>query len=239
MCLAASQARIFPIGFTNNGLVVFETHMGRGENFRDKNDEPEMKPYWGGYTYLKVYDRNHKVISSVTLDTLRTFKEADYEKVVSGVYTKAVKIAEAYKGFKPVKPTAITFADYQLKCSLASIEFDTIRDKIEIRLKNKTRHPVTVLRDTASIASNLISYFTGFETSVTAKDLKNSLAINSVRQFKADGKKLTIVHLGTGNGVGGNGKEYEAKFAFNDISKSIFFEPVLHHGHGFDFIIWE
>src|SRR5688572_22525742 len=76
-CLAASQARIFPLGTTDKGLIVMETHFGRGENFME-GDNDEMKPYWRGICYLKVYDKNHKEISSQVLDTLKQFKQEEY-----------------------------------------------------------------------------------------------------------------------------------------------------------------
>jgi hypothetical protein len=237
VCLAASQARIFPLGITDKGLLVVETRLGRAENLKDANND-EMKPYWGGICYLKIYDKHHTEIASTIIDTLKTFKQQDYERQVYRVFEKGMKIAAGYPNFKPAKPVAITFADYQQKCSMASIAFDTINNKINIQLKGNAKYPITILNDATSVAANLIGAY-GFENEVMAKDLNGNLGINSVRQFTVANKKLSIVHLGTGNGIGAPGKEYKANFAFNDINKSVFFEPVLHHGNGFDFFIWE
>jgi hypothetical protein len=237
VCLAASQARIFPLGATANGLIVVETRLGRGENFGE-GDYDEMEPYWRGICYLKVYDKNHNETASQILDTLKLVKEELLQTQIEAVFAKGMTAARRYNGFKPAKPLAMTFADYKEKCSMARILFDTVHNKIGVQLKNKTNYPITVLFKANSIASHLLSAY-GVTADSTAIALKGNLGISSVRQFAVNGKKITVVHLGTGTGFGADGQEYKPKFAFNDIDKSVFLEPVLHHGNGFDYVIWE
>jgi hypothetical protein len=246
-CLSASQNRLFPLGQTAKGLCVVETHLYRTE-FRERDKEViEMKPAWGGISYFKIYDKNYKEIYSVTLDTIRLFEEHHYDSIVGKTLKKGLELAKTYPDFVTAKQISISFCDYQQTCSKAGLIFDTINNKIKIQLSNKIKYDVKVLFDSTSIASNLLDYYGAFDDAdISAKAFNGNLYINSVRQFLIGNKKLTIVHIGSGQtfeltegGTYPPGKEYKAKFPFTDISKSVFEEPVLHHGHGFDFFIWE
>lgn len=246
-CLSASQNRQFPLGQTYKGLCVVETHLFRTE-FRENDKEViEMKPAWGGLSYFKIYDKNNKEVYSEIIDTIKLFKQHHYDSIIERSFKKGLSIAEKYPDFEFAKPTSLIFCDYQEKCSKAELQFDTINNKIRIRLPNKVAYDVNVLFDSTSIASNLLNYYSDFDDAdFSAKSFKGNLYINSVRQFQFGNKQLTIVHIGSGQtfelAEGGTyppGKEYEAEFAFTDINKSVFEEPVLHHGHGFDFFIWE
>jgi len=246
-CLAASQNRLFPLGQTAKGLCVVETRLYRTE-FREKDKEDiEMKPAWGGISYFKIYDKNYKEIYSTILDTIRLFEQHHYDSIISKSFKKGLELAKTYPDFIAAKPISITFCDYQETCSKAGLLFDTINNKIRIQLPNKIKYDVKVLFDTTSIASNLLDYYGGFDDAdLSAKAFNENLYINSVRQFQIGNKKLTIVHIGSGQtfklAEGGTNlprKEYRANFEFTDINKSVFEEPVLHHGHGFDFYIWE
>lgn len=246
-CLSASQNRLFPLGQTSKGFCVVETHLNRTE-FREKDKEViEMKPAWAGISYFKIYDNNYKEIYSEVIDTIRLFEQHHYDSIIDKSFKKGLKIAEKYPDFVFAKPTALTFCDYQEKCSKAELLFDTTNNKIRIRLPNKVAYNVDVLFDSTSIASNLLNYYSSFDDAdLSAKSFKGNLYINSVRRFQIGNKKLTIVHIGSGQifeldegETYPQGKEYQAKFEFTDINKSVFEEPVLHHGHGFDFYIWE
>ena len=235
-CLSASQNRLFPLGYCSKGLVVVETHLHRGERM---TDGVKMHPVWGGVSYLKIYDSNYKVIRSEVLDTIKTFENEDYDSIITNTFNKGLLLAKNIPDFLPAKPTSISFCDYQQSCSKASLSFDTIKNQIFVRLPNKVKYPVTVLFDSLSAASNLRNYFSGlYEEQVSASSLKNNLYINSVRQLQIGQRKLTIVHMGYGHPYPPN-KEYKPDFPFDDINKSVFKEPVLHHGHGFDFFILE
>jgi len=246
-CLSASQNRLFPLGQSSKGLCVVENHLYRTE-FREKDKEViEMQPAWGGISYFKIYDKNYKEIYSSILDTIRLFEQHHYDSIIGKTFNKGLELAKTYPDFIAAKPSSITFCDYQETCSKAGLIFDTLNNKISIRLPNKIKYDVKVLFDLTSIASNLLNYYGGFDDAdVSAKAFNGRLYINSVRHFKIGNKKLTIVHIGSGQtfelaegGTYPSGREYKAKFPFTDINKSVFEEPVLHHGHGFDFYIWE
>lgn len=246
-CLSASQNRLFLLGQTSKGLCVVETHLYRTEFRENEKEIIEMKPAWGGISYFKIYDKNYKEVYSETIDTIRLFQQQHYDSIIDKTFKKGLRLAEKYPDFVATKPISITFCDYQETCSKAELLFDTINNRISIRLPNKVKYDIKVLFDSTSIASNLLNYYGGFDDAeLSAKSFKGNLYINSVRQFQIGNKKLTIVHIGSGQtfelAEGGTyppGKEYKPKFPFTDINKSVFEEPVLHHGHGFDFYIWE
>ena len=245
-CLAASQCRLFPLGQCSKGLVVVETHLYRTESRGKTKELIEMKPAWFGKSYFKIYDKNHKEVYSELIDTIKQFKQHQYDSILGKTFSKGLELAAKYSNLVYAKPVSIKFCDYQEKCSCAELLFDTIANKISILLPNKTKHEIKVLFDTTSMASTLVSYYGGYEEMASlAKSFKGNFYINSVREFKIGAKRLTVVHLGSGDSFeltdGGTyppGKEYNAKFSFTDLTKSTFVEPVLHHGKGFDFYIW-
>ena len=246
-CLSASQNRLFPLGQTTKGLCVVETQLGRSE-YREKGKEVSgLIPAWRGISFFKIYDQNYKEIFSTVLDTIGLFKQQHYDSIISKTFMKGLALAKTYPDFVAATPTAITFCDYQESCSGAGLLIDTINNKVRIELPNKNRYDLKVLFDSTSIATNLLNYFSAYnDNKLSAKEFSGDLFINSVRQFQIGNKKLTVVHIGSGqtfNLVSGGtyppGDEYQAKFAFTDINNSVFEEPVLHHGNGFDFYIWE
>jgi hypothetical protein len=127
-----------------------------------------------------------------------------------------------------------------------SLIFDTIQNKVIVEISNKTKSEVAVLFDSTSIASNVFEYLRPHLDEFSASTIQHRLYLNSIRQFQVGDKKLTIVHIGAGQTMelaNGDfyppGKAFKAKFPFKELNESIFTECVLHHGHGFDFYIWE
>ncbi len=246
-CLSASQHRLFPLGRISTGLCVVETHLYRTE-FRDSNKViDEFRPAWRGISYFKIYDADYKEVFSETLDTIKLFKQKLYDSIVQCSFLKGMQRAKLYPGFVAARPVSITFCDYQEQCGTTALLYDSIQNTIRVKLRSKS-YDVKVLFDSTSIASNILSYYGGYDDNnpLTAMSFKGYLYINSIRRFEIGNKTLTVVHLGSGQhfervdgGTYPPGKEYKPSFAFNDINKSVFEEPVLHHGHGFDFYIWE
>ena len=76
--------------------------------------------------------------------------------------------------------------------------------------------------------------------------LGNMLFMNSVRTFSIGSKNLMIIHLESGKTFetvdGGSyppEKEYQPDFEFTEKTNGVFKKPVLHHGHGFDFMFFQ
>ena len=68
--------------------------------------------------------------------------------------------------------------------------------------------------------------------------------ISSYRIYETNKIKLIALHLATGDdlrwrkeGKVNPAKEHKPDFQFNDIKKSVYTEPLLHHGYGFDAFI--
>ncbi len=247
-CLSASQNRIYPLGTTKQGLCVVETRLTRTEFRGPGVNEIKMIPSWVGVSYFKIYDAKYKEIRCDILDTIKLFKEQFYDSIIGISLNNGLLKAEKLPNFVKAKPISLLFCDFQEKCSKAEILYDTITNTISIKLPNKSTHKLTVLFDSSSIASNIIEMYTDYEDAdpISAKLLMGELSLSSVRQYSIGGKKLTVVHIGAGQGfeyLEGEekpvSKEYQPKTAYNDIYKSVFIEPVIHHGHGFDFFILE
>ena len=204
-----------------------------------------MDPGWSGKSFFKIYDDNYKVVHEELIQEIEMFPEYIYDSIITQIFTKGLQKANKLPNLTIAIPTSIVFCDYQQTCSMASLSFDTLKNIISVKLNDNILFPVNVMNDPKSIAENLISYFTGFDgQTIDATSLKDDLYINSIRQFQIGEQKLNIVHLGIGQtfnltsgGVYPPGNEYKADYSFSDLSKSIFQEPVLHHGHGFDFFI--
>lgn len=247
-CLAASQNRLYPLGITKQGLCVVETRLYRTEFRGPGTNEVEMIPSWGGLSYFKIYDSKYNVIYTEILDTIHLFKQQFYDSIIGQSFEKGLNRAKKFPDFLLAKPNSMLFCDFQEKCSKAEMVYDTIANTINVKLPNNVSYKVNVLFDSSSIASNIIELYGAYDDAdpLSAKLLKGALSISSVRQYSIGRKKLTVVHIATGPEVElvegeymPPPKEYQPKFPFNDINRSVFDEPVIHHGHGFDFFIWE
>ncbi|MBO9703127.1 MAG: hypothetical protein J7604_23135 [Sporocytophaga sp.] len=240
-CLSADQNRMFPIGISPKGIVVVEIHMIRSDSTDGKTER--LHPLWHGISYLNTYNKNYKLIESRLLDTLKSFPESTYLNVVKAAFIKGIKQAGTIPNIIYAEPQDISFCNYQTNCKSASLQTDTINNKAYVILKSKKKQEVTVLYNPKSFASNYINYYSGFDyepSESRIKDLIEGLLINSVREYKIGEYYLTIIHLGKGQDfrqAGEAPKEYKPDIQINTLENSIFKEPVLHHGHGFDFFI--
>ncbi len=242
-CLSADQNRMFPISISPKGLVVVEIHMHRDQS-KDETTE-RLFPVWHGLSYLNMYDKNHKLIESRLIDTLKSFPETTYVNVINGTMSKGIEQSKTIADLIYAEPIDISFCSYQTRCLNVSLQTDTIANKAYVILKSKTKQEVTVLYDSSSIASNYINYYNGFDYELSESRMKyliDGILINSIREYKIGNYNLTIIHLGKGQDFRQEGevpKEYKPGYQFSTIDNSIFKEPVLHHGHGFDFFILE
>ena len=232
-CLSAHQNRVFPLGMIDQKILVFETHLHRGEF-----GNAEFEAWWRGITYLNTYNQKNQLLESKIIDTLK-FKHTDYEASIQPSFLKILQQVKKLKGFIEAKPVSIYFYDYSDKNKNFEIIYDTVKISATLKLENKN-YPINVLNDTNSIAREFLEYYTQFESKYIPV-----VYINSIRKFKAGDKTFCIVHMGNGHtfenadGTYDVPKPYAARFSFNKIETSVFDEPVLHHGHGFDFVILE
>ena len=252
-CAGAAQNRIFPLGSCPLGIVVVEVHLGRGEVLIEKEDTVEAKGIdfdvaWGGISYLKIYDKNYQTVYSEVIDSIKdflAFSTPEYNSVIGKTFDKGMELAQKITDFIPAKPLSIWFGNYKKKCKKAALLYNDKENKLFVKLSNKKEYEIPFLEDKTAISAHVFSYYGFFDEDdeetcpPEIKIPKGVLYINSVRRFDLNGQKLTIVHLGTGDFSFHKSKEYAAKFPFNNINHSVFEEPVLHHGRGFDFFILE
>lgn len=238
-CLSASQNRIFPLGISSSNLFVIEFQLYRFELIDKVNEKPKIKTVWGGDCYFKVYDENYKEIHSELIEHLKSFKEENYISTIENSFIKGKRISEQRFFYKRINQESIFFCDYQENCKKANLVFDTTLNKINIKLQNGFEKELCILDDSTTFGSNLIGYLKGFdEMEISAKSLKDNIAINSVRVYNFDERKLTIVHIA--NGYSNKLEEKKnPKINFKEEINFAFFERVMHHGNGFDFFILE
>lgn len=238
-CLSADQNRIFPIGQSSKGWHVLEIQQSR--------NDADFKPIWQCVAYHKIYNEKHEVKQADSIQTMGYFPEGNYIKVVQFLFGRALEIAKTNKSLKYLTPKSLYFCDYAHDNSEAKLSFDTINNRVYVQLISGKKHEIHVLKNENSIARDLLHARMEDENSDVNAALmfKDILCVNSVRKFNLGEKKLTVVHLGIGeflsdaNGNVPKPNPYFSKEPFNSIFNSIFFENVLHHGYGFDFMIWE
>ncbi len=186
-----------------------------------------------------MYDENYKEIHSELIEHLKSLNEQNYISTLENSIIKGKRISEQRFFYNNIIQESIFFCDYQENCKRANLVFDTTLNKINVKLQNGFEKELRILDDSTMLASNLISYLKGFdEMEISAKSLKDNIAINSVRVFTIGERKLTIVHIA--NGYSNKLEENKSpKINFIDQNNYAFFERVMHHGNGFDFFILE
>lgn len=238
-CNAADQYRLFPLGGSSSGFVFVETHLYRTTDL--KGNRYEMPSKWFGESFLKIYDKNHRLISSKLIDSLSLADKRNNKQFIQSSFKKGLLLAKKLPGFMAAKPVYLSCCDFQQKCEEAELRVDTTKHLLFVKLRNQKEYEVNVLKDTASIAGRYLQYYSGFNGGqIDYTDID----ISSVRKYTIGAGTLTIVHLANGDKpkyVEGTPKraEYKPEAAFSQLENSVVYEPLLHHGHGFDFFIVE
>lgn len=238
-CNAADQYRLFPLGKASSGFVFVETHLYRTTD--PKGNRYEMPPKWFGESFLNTYDKNQKLISSQLIDSLNLEDKSTDRVFIENSFKKALALAKQLPGFVSAKPVYLSFCDFQQKCEEAKLRVDTLKHILFVKLRSQKEYEVNVLKDTASIAGRYLQYYSGFNGGQIDE---TDMDISSVRKYTIGVRTLTIVHLANGdkpNYVEGAPKrtEYKPEASFTRLENSVVHEPLLHHGHGFDFFMVE
>jgi len=238
-CNAADQYRLFPLGKASSGFVFVETHLYRTTD--PKGNRYEMPSKWFGESFLKLYDERHHLVSSRLLDSLSLTDKISNSRFIQNSFDKGLKLAKKMPGFIAAKPVYLSFCDFQQKCEEAELRVDTLKHILFVKLRSQKEYEVNVLKDTASIAGRYLQYYSGFNGGQIDE---TDMDISSVRKYTIGVRTLTIVHLANGdkpNYVEGAPKqtEYKPEVSFTRLENSVVHEPLLHHGHGFDFFMVE
>jgi hypothetical protein len=238
-CPSAHQNRLFLLGHSDKGFVFVETSLHRS---LDRNGNKfEMPAKWHGYAFLKTYDKEFRMIESTMLDSLTMSDKTAPQKFLEKFIGKGLERMQKTNGFETAKPIYFSYCDFRRKCDEAKI-MQANSSRLSIELKNGKKTELKIIHDSLSIAGEYIRYYSGFNDGII--DWKK-LYIGSVRKFSVAGKTITIVHLSSGDEETHDGKpyppgkEHKPSFEFNRIEQSAFYEPLLYHGHGFDFFTVE
>ena len=237
-CLHADQNRIFPIGKSAKGWHVLELQKARFDE--------DFKPIWSATAFHNIYNEKHELLTSDSIG-FYTFPENDHQKIYQFFLNETIQLAKQEKSLIQVKPKSLYFCDFSHDNPEANLIFDTLNKQVFVQLITGKKYEITTLGEQSFLNTDLISIrLEDNDKSINlAQIFQDILCVNSVRKFTIGNKQLTIIHLAIGeflSDADGNipePKPYFSKLPFNSLMNSLFFEPVLHHGYGFDFMIWE
>jgi hypothetical protein len=227
-CASANQKKIYPIGLADQGLVALHVELHRGDG-----PGPGFSISWNCTSTLKIYSKNNEEISSTTIDSNERFGADTLLAKLTHYYADAFDIASKISNIQLLKPEEITYCDFGVNCSLGKYSVDSNKQKIEIEYQS-----------TAIDITRLVFKTIKISYSDSKIDAAQNLELSTVRLFTVGDKKLLIYHLGTGNkGSPADGskviaRERSADFDFTSLKNSVYVEPILHHGTGFDVFVW-
>ena len=243
-CLAAYQFKIFPVGIADDKIVTVDFKIHRDN---DVLNNDELRIIWFIRAYISTYEQNQNLIKATPFDSV-IVKSDDYLEKLKEVYDAALaKIQTEFPTIELFKPKYISFCDFQKKCKLIEIDTGTnigvdediiSTDAATIKYKNK-KYPLDIIKDTL---------YYGFNENYLYADYIQGFYISSYRIYETKKVKLVIFHLETGDLIEARiygekdippAKEYKPDFKFKDIKHSVYTEPLLHHGYGFDAFIIE
>lgn len=258
-CLNTYQFKIFPVGIIDSKITTVDVQIMRTSqyegnyilnpnmNYDEHNDwtisESEM---WILYSYISVYDKNQKLLSSTPFDTTYSIGHNYIDSLQSTFNAAYTKIINDNHDIELFVLEYISFCDFQKKCNNLETLYDSTSNTNYIIYQNK-KHKIDIINDT--------SYY-AFGSNHYNPETLEWLYINSIRTFKTKDTELIITHLITGHElsmgwltndpeIAKNSeneiirllKEYKPDLKFSDIKKSVYEEPILHHAYGFDIFI--
>lgn len=241
-CLATYQFKVFPVGIEKGKIITMDFKIHRTHQNNMETDE--FKPAWILYSYISTYNKNQKLLSCIPMDTsyfigtgyLDSFKK----QYLAGYNSIMLK----YPAIELFIPEFFSFCDFQKKCKLIQISYDSLKN-INYLQFNKKNYTIEIIKDSSYYA------FGGVESYTANIDNISSFFANSIRIYKSKGMKIVLVHLNRGQElimeekegelefVERKSKEYFPDFDFKDIKTCVYEEPLIHHAFGFDVFVVE
>ncbi len=254
-CLNTYQFKIFPVGVYNDTILTIDVQIRRTSQVEGNrwlelglDSIDEWSEMWIMNAFVSKYDQNQKLFEKEDIGMTYSIGK-NYLDSLQMIYLKGFdKLKSQYSELKLFKPTYISFCDFQQSCELIKLLNDSTVDKDYLIYAEK-KYPIDVIRDT--------SYY-AFGKSVYHPENILGLYANSIRIYQIDDFELIISHLATGHEIGMGwitsdpeifkekqakeepvslSNEHKPKFDFIDIRQSVYEEPLLHHGYGFDIFI--
>ncbi|WP_348741120.1 hypothetical protein [Tenacibaculum sp. 190524A05c] len=243
-CPSANQFKIFPIGIDGDKIITFNAFLHRdGYPVESEDGHSTMSIGWNIKYFIATYNLKGKLLSKNNIETLVIDSE-HYVQKLSNVYEKAVeRILVENKKLEPLTPDYISNCDFQKNCKILSLKHNT----------EKNLHYLVYQKKEYQINLNA---FQKFKRSATFTDNLDAYYLNSTRVYKGKKIKIVIGHVATGHEIIMGwitndpnkkpkdefdvvilAKEHEPNIKFDQISKTIYEEKLLHHGYGFDLLI--
>ncbi|MGB5983489.1 MAG: hypothetical protein WBG46_15220 [Nonlabens sp.] len=237
-CLNADQHKIFPIGVVDGKILVLKAHLHRTHSDLKSENEWTVNPMWIITSTLNIYDRNQNLKSESFFKESTVHKE-EYAVELSIIFDTALEnIDSRFPEIEYFKPTYISFCDFQKKCN-----------RLEFISKEDSDDQTFVY---AGQQFNLnTTYFDELTKPMTNSSSLSNYYISSVRIFKSQKFELVLAHVANGHEVsmgfiGGSSdsvhvenkyisEENRPDVSFENLGLSIYQEPLMHHGFGYDF----
>ena len=224
-CGGAYQCRLFPIGTTNDKLVIIETSLNRYWGADTAGVTIETRNRWKGVITLKTMDKQGQLETLQLIDTVDIL-DRDYSKELKAFFDTAFSISSKLTDFQPADIPTIEFCNFKEECEiidLISSTADTLTTKTKDEKEFKISFPQTVIQESET---------SGGMTNQTFK-------INSIRTIIIGRHKLIVANFASG-------EEHNTDFTTQtkdlqpceSIADCVYKEVTLYHGLSFDAIIW-
>lgn len=250
-CLNTYQFKVFPVGITNNDIItidfqIYRTSTEEGKRWLELEIDAEQgdSEMWIIDAYISVYDKRQKLKSNTHFEKTYSIGES-YLELLKKIYSKGYKrILEEYPKLDSFTPEYLSYCDFQKRCHLLEVAYEEKHNK-DFLIYNEKQYEVEIIKDT--------TYF-GFDRNRYHSERITEFHISSVRIYKCKDVELVVSHLETGheismgwitsdpevvkeNEMARLSKEYKPPIEFREIEHSVYEEPLLHHGYGFDVFI--
>jgi len=226
-CGGAYQLRLFPIGMTDNKIILIETSFHRYSGPDTSNETTSVRDRWRGTIKLSSLDKKGIYKQIQLVDSL-DFPDFNYISEFKKSFKKAIASAQSIHNFVKADKQVIEFCNYKKSCKFLSIKADTTKNQLRVttldRKNISINFPEEIINESEAIGGISNQHF----------------SINSIRKIKIGDINLTVVDFATGEE---NNTDFITQTKNQEKCSSpidcIYPEIVLHHGISFDKIIWE
>jgi hypothetical protein len=241
-CFCAEHHRSFLLGENKDSIFVMQTELNRSDYVDRKNTLAETQAYWYGSVFLVTYDKKLNKLSKVNWTETKILPDDNFIEKLEQIRQSMVQKLNENKTFSVAMPMDISFCDFQKSCKVVKLIQDDSKETCYLNYLDKN-HEIKALKDSANPIFDLFFY-----ESYKYKSIKDKLYINSVRKYKLAQYQVLIIHVSSGSHAESsnssefipvlNPKEHVPECISSFLDKgSIFEEPVLTHGKGFDVLI--
>lgn len=233
-CLSSYQYKVFPIGFKGDTIVSVDFDIYRSEYSQGvklgvvpKDSSKTMRDeYYTIKCYKVLYTFDQKEISRDSIET-RYAPNKNYRDTIQAMYSKILEDV-LYTDFtvELFNATYLSFCNFNQTCDTLTYKYDTVK-ALPYFLYNGEKYYTSFGTDSTS------------HVLATKKSLEN-YSVNSIRIYTSFSFSIVIVQLSnfqekeTANGNIPEHTEYLPPKPYTCIAEATYFEPVVHHGFGFD-----